>query len=177
MEKANRPELPIEEGYSIKLSTGERIMVGILAASVIGGIGIGIATTTYSRKKEQKAEEVQTTKQTELSDVIVGDVGPDSVKVFDEGQHYISVRISAKNRVATSDIEGYAINNIPEGYEIYEITPYNTWRDRGSQTNGFDIWFVNTEPVEVHASYNDEYDQYGYFTFGEVVEEEKTLTK
>ena len=31
--------------------------------------------------------------------------------------------------------------------------------------------FVNDEPVEVTATYNDYYKTYGYYTFGEVVNE------
>ena len=27
----------------------------------------------------------------------------------------------------------------------------------------YDIWFKNTEPVEVHASYNDVFENYGFY--------------
>ena len=139
---------------------------------VLGGV---VALGSCSKKDKETTPEDDIVTRTELSDIIVGNVEPDSIKVFDEGEHYISVRISANIFKNANSIEGYAINNIPEGYEIYEIIPYNTAYDYGSKTGGYDIWFKNTEPVEVHATYNEGYEQYGYFTFGEVVEKEKVL--
>ena len=169
-----------EEGKE-KIKDTIKVAAGIsIVSTPVLAIGILIGSLVFSAseaKTQQNTEETHEQTQTELSDVIVGNVGPDDIKIFDEGQHYISVRISENPRQNSYFVEGYAINNIPEGYEVYEITPYNSVLSNGSKTNGYDIWFVNTERVEVHASYNDNYEQYGYFTFGEVIEEEKTLTK
>ena len=41
--------------------------------------------------------------------------------------------------------------DIPEGYEVYSITPYTTKVGNGSTTAGYDVWLVNTEKVKVTA--------------------------
>ena len=80
----------------------------------------------------------------------------------------LSVRVTPtkKEFVGRSNITGYAINNIPDGYDIYTINQID-------EIDGNDIWFVNTEKVKVTATYNESYGSYGYYTFGEVVEKTK----
>lgn len=148
---------------------------------ISGAIGLAIGTmiivgiTKYNAKKDM---EVQATRELTLNESLVkelsGEVDENSTKIFDEGEHILSVRVNYRYNNQYVD---YAVNNIPEGYEIFDIEPYTIQAGRGSQTQGFDIWFKNTEPVEVHATYNEGYEQYGYFTFGEVVEKEKVLEK
>lgn len=156
--------------------------IGIPVTLVIAiSIG-GIAMISCSLKKQEKekanipADNVIT--RTDLQNEINGNVNSDSTKIFNEGEHILSVRVKyEKNK--NDVLAGYAINNIPEGYEIFEITPYivDVGYEYGSATTGYDIWFKNTEKVEVEASYNEVFKQYGYYTFGKLVEDEKVLEK
>lgn len=151
-------------------------IAGIAALSTI----IIIGTTHCNKDKKSEIPEPEQATATTLYDSLekqlAGNVEPDSVKTFDEGEHILSIRV--KYDWANNDeLAGYAINNIPEGYEVFQITPYTDFVNNGSATEGYDIWFKNTEPVEVHASYNDVFENYGYYTFGEVIEEEKVLEK
>ena len=97
-------------------------------------------------------------------------IEPDSIKVFDEGKHIISVRVSYVNSNSTAN---YVINNIPEGYEVFDIESCNN----KSENKEYDIWFINTEKVKVNATYDESSDKYGYYSFGIPVEEDKTLAK
>ena len=154
-------------------------LTAILVSIPVFGAGLVVGSCSQ-RKDETDMEENNETEpaQTKLSDVIVGDVGPDDIKTFDVGEHVLSVRVEY-NAKKNDELMGYVVNNIPEGYEVFQITPvvgYGGYKYL-SATTGYDIWYKNTEPVEAYATYNDDYEQYGYFTFGEVVENEKTLTK
>lgn len=143
-----------------------------LAVAVIAG---GIVMISCSIKKQEK-ENIHTddvVTKTDLQNEISDDVNADSVKTFNTGEHILSVRVEY-GQSNNYSLAGYAIDNIPEGYEVFEITPYTV--DEG-KTDGYDIWFKNTEPVEVHSTYNGVLEQYGYYTFGEVIEKEKVLEK
>lgn len=94
--------------------------------------------------------------------------------VLEVGQHYIFKRIVIDN--VPQEIKGGGFYNVPEGYEVFTINNFNIHSGQGSRTNGYDIWFVNTKPVTVKAVYSSDYDNYGYYDFGTVVEEKK-LTK
>ena len=152
-----------------------RTKTAVLAASMTL-IGTTLASTVGCSKQtpEDKIQQTNATLYGGLEEQLAGNVEKGELKTFDVGQHLISVRIYYKNNYPSAT---YSINDPPEGYEVFDIVPFTIVENYGSSTVGYDIWFKNTEPVEVHASYNDDYDQYGYFTFGEVVEEEKTLTK
>ena len=146
----------------------------IAAVSSLGIVlGSMAALRSCSKKDKETIPEDDIVTRTELSDIIVGNVEPGSVKTFDEGEHVLSVRVKY-GQSNNYSLAGYAIDNIPEGYEVFEITPYTV--DEG-KTDGYDIWFKNTEPVEVHSTYNGVLEQYGYYTFGEVIEKEKVLEK
>lgn len=113
--------------------------------------------------------------ENELLNEINGNINPDSEKTFGVGEHYLMVRVPTKYDIDDiGKITNYAINSIPDGYEVYEITPYTEYVSRGSQTGGHDIWFVNNKEVVVKASYNKYYENYGYYSFGEVVQKEET---
>lgn len=147
-----------------------------IALAIIGIPAFAVGALVGScakRKNNDKCEKSEI--QNELLDVLTQDIDQNSIKVFEEGKHYISVRIpdTVINKSPCDNITGYAINNIPEGYDVYEIFSY----EKEGNTKGYDIWFINTEPVEVHATYNELYNNYGYYTFGEVIEEEKVLEK
>ena len=143
------------------------IVPALLIGSVMTCVIVGAMAISNAKEKEKQAQQVR--ENNELADAIIGNVEPNEVKVFNEGEHYLSVRLYENS---TQTVQ-YAVNNIPEGYEVYDIMPYEV----DGNTEGYDIWFTNTEQVEVQASYNTEYDQYGYYTFGDPIEKGKTLTK
>ena len=87
--------------------------------------------------------------------LVFGNVNDGDVKEFERGQHYIYI-------VINSDFNSGAINDIPDGYRIYTIST-------DEYHNNCVVWFVNTEKVSVRASSYDG-DNYGYYTFGEIVE-------
>ena len=152
----------------------ELIGTTALIAFTIGGVVL----TSCAKNSKKDEESVVPTEQVDLENILMGEVNPDSVKTFEEGEHVLSVRVTyGLNH--NKDLTGYVINNMPEGYEVFQVTPSIDYvgYHYGSATNGYDIWFKNTEPVEVHATYNEALEQYGYFTFGEVIEEEKVLEK
>ena len=109
--------------------------------------------------------------QESLQDEISSDAEKGSTKTFESGEHYLCVQIPQKRDFNGNEVPVKAIDNIPDGYNVYEIVPYQEQSGYGSKTGGYYIWFVNDETVEVTATYNDYYKTYGYYTFGEVVNE------
>lgn len=98
-------------------------------------------------------------------------------KIYEPYQHVFFYRYGTGQ--AEERIGG--VITIPEGYEILQINNYNEWTSRGSETRGFDVWFINKEMVEVEAIYNEEEKHYEYCQPGKVInleaEEENVLTK
>ena len=138
------------------------LILGLLTTGTITLSGCGNKDTT---------EQISYVEQDDLVKELQGDVAANSTKTFEPGEHYLLVRVPEKNSIDNDEIPGYAINNIPDGYVVYSISPFNEKLGYGSATGGHDIWFVNDETVEVTATYNDYYKTYGYYTFGEVVNE------
>lgn len=61
--------------------------------------------------------------------------------------------------------------NISEKYKVFDIEDFNERDGYGSQTRGYNIWFINEVPVEVTAIYNAELEKYDYSHFGIPVKE------
>ena len=137
---------------------------------ILGLLTTGAVTVTGCGNKDTD-EQTSYVEQDDLVKELQGDVTANSTKTFEPGEHYLLVRVPEKNSFDNDEIPGYAINNIPDGYVVYSISPFNEKLGYGSATGGHDIWFVNDETVEVTATYNDYYKTYGYYTFGEVVNE------
>ena len=70
-------------------------------------------------------------------------------------RYYLGRTIYAEN------ITGGSVS-IPEGYSVYDIENFNEESGRGSQTGGYDVWFINDVPVEVEKVYNEIADIYDY---------------
>ena len=138
------------------------LVLGLLTTGTITLSGCGNKDTT---------EQTSYVEQDDLVKELQGDVAENSTKTFEAGEHYLLVRVPEYDSYQNDEIPGYAINNIPDGYVVYSISPFSEKLGYGSATGGHDIWFVNDEPVEVTATYNDYYKTYGYYTFGEVVNE------
>ena len=109
-------------------------------------------------------------------DIIMNTNPNELTKIFEPYKHYVSVRVLEsldRTHGFNSIYDNYisrTINNIPEGYEVYTIYPINS----GSGTNGYIVWFVNNQTVDVDLSYNNVDKMLGYFTFGKVKEKVKT---
>lgn len=72
--------------------------------------------------------------------------------------------------------------DVPKGYQIIEIENYTERDGRGAQTNGVDVWYSNTETVQVEPVYKNEIridyrgqGYYDYANFGEVIELDETI--
>ena len=95
----------------------------------------------------------------------------DNLKSGNDGMHITT----------SEDITGGAVS-IPDGYDVFEIENFSSRIGRGSQTQGYDVWYMNTTPVEVEAVYNQSLKKYDYSHFGTMIEEKensssKTLQK
>lgn len=150
-----------------KIKSLKELKKGLL---VLGLLTTGAVTVTGCGNKDVSEQTVYV-QQDDLVKELQGDVAENSTKTFEPGEHYLLVRVPEKSSIDNDEIPGYAINNIPDGYVVYSISPFNEKLGYGSATGGHDIWFVNDETVEVTATYNDYYKTYGYYTFGEVVNE------
>ena len=150
-----------------KIKSLKELKKGLL---VLGLLTTGTVSLTGCGNKDV-SEQTAYVQQDDLVKELQGDVAANSTKTFEPGEHYLLVRVPEKSSIDNDEIPGYAINNIPDGYVVYSISPFNEKLGYGSATGGHDIWFVNDETVEVTATYNDYYKTYGYYTFGEVVNE------
>ena len=146
----------------------------MIGTAIVGTILIGGGALVACSNKDIPAEDIVT--KTSLRNEINDDIVSNETKIFAKGEHVLSVRVRY-DRHNNDELAGYAVNNTPEGYEVFQVTPYIVKVGYGSETDGYDIWFKNTEPVEVEASYNTTLKQYGYYTFGKVIEDEKVLEK
>ena len=59
-------------------------------------------------------------------------------------RHYLTSSVDAQ------DITGGSIS-IPEGYSVYDIENFTRKYSYGSETGGYDVWFINDVPVEVEV--------------------------
>ena len=174
MEKINKTK---EKGNIdiTELAINLKGAIEVLIILAFGTSMICMAACDKKKNKNQTNEKIEA-KQTSTSDLIVENIAPGTIKEFDEGEHILSVRVKY-GWINNDELTGYAINNMPEGYEVFQITPYTDSVNRGSATEGYDIWFKNTEKVEVEATYSKVFNNYGYYTFGKPIEKEKALSK
>ena len=160
------------------LSTGKFIVktriIALASCLTLSGIAFASIVGCSKKTSEEETQSTITTLNNSLEEQLAGNVEPGSVKTFDVGQHVISVRVYYMHNY---DGITYTVNNTPEGYEVFDVDPVTIKNGYGSSTGGFDIWFKNTEPVEVEASYNEIFNNYGYYTLGKVVEKEEVLEK
>ena len=165
----------------MKNETIDKIKSVAEISAAIGFIGLpvfafGALVGSCAQRKCELADKKKnkTIIQATPVDIIGGTIAPNSKKVFDKGQHFISIRIPNRNEISNEEVVNYAVNNNHEGYNIYQITPYTNME---TNTNGYDIWFVNNQPVEVEATFNNTLKQFGYYSFGKPVDKDKILTK
>lgn len=136
------------------------------------GFGVGVVTLAYLgilganailKTKEGQMQPIETSiEQTE--EIKEGDS-----KVFQEGEHWYTVRIKSK------DCDPCVLNDCetPEGYRAEGVVPYCIKEGDKVIDEGFRIDYSNTEPVVVYAHYNEETGKYDYENPGFVIYEVK----
>ena len=163
-----------------KLNKLRRIKLALMSTGLATITALSLSSCSNNNANDNNQEKQEN--QNKLVKEITGDAKKDSTKVFEPGEHYISVRVIGDychEEFYDEDVYGYtgsAISNIPEGYKLYTILPITRKHGYGSTTAGYEAWFVNTEKVEVKATYNKYYDNYGYYDFGKVIENNKVKT-
>lgn len=89
------------------------------------------------------------------------EVTADEEKYFDVGEHLFFERYSITDSADAPDVTGGSVS-IPEGYSVYDIENFTRKYGRGSETGGYDVWFINDVPVEVEKVYNEILEIYDY---------------
>ena len=92
-------------------------------------------------------------------------------KTYKAGEHvfFKRYRMTTGSGYYAEEFTGGQIT-IPEGYEILDIENYAEYVGKGSQTGGFDVWFIKNKDVEVEPVYNAKIKAYDYSEPGTIVE-------
>ena len=116
---------------------------------------------------------VENTKQKPVVEqVAMQEVQVPANKVYEPYEHVFYLRYDNLTEEKYSEkVYGGQIV-IPEGYEILEIENFNEYIGYGSQTRGFDVWFINNKKVEAKAVFNEATGAFDYSEPGTVIEEE-----
>lgn len=150
-----------------KRKVGALILSMGIAAALLSGCSLDQDTTEIVTDTKKPATMATTQVEEEQRKI--------EKKKFAAGKHvYFKRYYNAENKYA-EDIMGGQIT-IPEGYEILDIENFTEKYGKGSQTGGFDVWFINNQEVEAEPIYNATYKTYDYSEPGrvtEVLEEEK----
>lgn len=134
-------------------------------------IAVSLVIVAASGLRSVIAKEEESTATTEPIVSIISDEENIPAPVVYQPYEHVYMRSS----YCDYDSSGLQIS-VPEGYEILDVT---TTIDK-SNTNKMiiDIWFVNTQTVEVQPVYNEDLECYDYSNPGIVIEpNEPNLTK
>lgn len=130
--------------------TKKLVVFGLIGTLGFSLPGCGSTTSEYS-DDDNVAVETDSTDDEKASET----------KYFDVGEHLYFERYYLGRTIYAENITGGSVS-IPEGYSVYDIENFNEESGRGSQTGGYDVWFVNDVPVEVEKVYNEIADIYDY---------------
>ena len=134
---------------------------------------VGCGENNNSNKKEKSTKKITSSVvKSELNrEVKSGDK-----KVFKPYEHLFFVRFTDEEDFSKAVNGGSVV--IPEGYQVFKVENFIEQYSYGSQTGGYDVWYTNTETVEVEAVYNEGFEKYDYSHFGKVIvkENEKSIT-
>ena len=140
-----------------------------LAALALSGV---LATTMLSgcSSKNSTEEQIYAAPKTvaTLEQVQLAEMQPEK-KIYLPYEHVFFTRYYIAKGKYSEKILGGQIE-IPAGYEILEIENFNEKYGYGSQTGGFDVWFINNEPVEASPVYDPVLKKYDYSEPGSVVD-------
>ena len=134
-------------------------LIGLTVAATGASCGIN-KTLNFPKSNEQ----------------ILNNVKEGDTEVFEPYKHVFYIRCLDNCNIEenmTKRIE------VPEGYEILSLIPVIDGNSCNhiSITRGYDIWYVNTERVEVTATYDEVSKKYDYITFGKSISDEKETEK
>ncbi len=101
--------------------------------------------------------------------VISKEINKEQEKTFDAGCHVFSIR----NDAYPASYEHKNIVNVPDGYEIFDIEYVIKSYDKTSDSPTYDVWYINTVPVTVKGTWNEDSNEYEYTNFGTPIEEKK----
>lgn len=125
--------------------------------------GCGVTSDSADVTKESSASE-------EIEDIDI-----EESKYFDVGEHLFFERYYLASSVNSQDIAGGSVS-IPEGYSVYDIENFTYPYRYGSETGGYDVWFLNDVPVEAEKVYNEVLEIYDYSEPGTPVLEKSDAT-
>lgn len=98
-----------------------------------------------------------------------GDVVP-----FGPGKQVVRVRTIYDSCETTPDVGGF---RCPEGYTFYGVIPVTNDTEYGSETIGYDTFFINNREVEVTAAFDEYHGTYTFNTFGVPTEYENVKVR
>lgn len=122
-------------------------LIGTLGFSLPG---CGSTTSEYS-DDDNVAVETDSTDDEKASET----------KYFDVGEHLYFERYYLGRTIYAENITGGSVS-IPEGYSVYDIENFTYPYRYGSETGGYDVWFLNDVPVEAEKVYNEVLEIYDY---------------
>ncbi len=132
---------------------------GVLATAMLSGC----SNNDNDQQRKLLAEEKNSPTLEQVADAQL------QKKIYLPYEHVFFKRYYSSKNVYAERVLGGQVE-IPEGYEILEIENFNEKYGYGSQTGGFDIWFINKDTVEVTPVYNQILEIYDYSEPGSVVD-------
>ena len=91
-------------------------------------------------------------------------------RVFAPYEHLFFIRYSTE-KTRASNINGYSVE-IPDSYEVVAIEQFYEPLYSSTQTGGYDVWYTNTETVEVESVFNESVGRYDFSRFGKTIEKD-----
>ena len=131
---------------------------GILAATMLSG-----CSKNNDKESQLLAEEKNKPALKQVADAQL------AKKIYFPYEHVFFKRYYSSDDIYSRTILGGQVE-VPKGYEILEIENFTEKIGYGSQTGGFDIWFINKVTVEVTPVYNQSLKTYDYSEPGSVVD-------
>lgn len=98
------------------------------------------------------------------------EISKEQEKTFEARCHVFSVR----NYAYPDSNEHKNIVNVPDGYEVFDIEYVIRDQIRSSDSPTYDVWYINTVPVTVKGTWNEDSNEYEYTNFGTPIEESKS---
>ena len=137
---------------------------------------IGTTTLTGCGEKEKNKTKTKRITSSIVKNELEMEVKEGDKKIFEPYEHLFFVRFTDEEEFS-EDVNGASVV-IPEGYQVFKVENFIEQYSYGSQTGGYDVWYTNTEAVEVEAVYNEGFEKYDYSHFGKVIvkENEKSIT-
>ncbi len=142
-----------------KRKVGALILSMAIATTLLSGCDLDNENENKILTETKQAATMETTQAVEEQKKV-------EKKKFAAGQHVFFKRYYSNGEYSEKILGGQIV--IPEGYEILDIENFTEKWGYGSQTGGFDVWFINNQEVEVSPVYNTNLEAYDYSEPGKV---------